>query len=99
MDLPHLTPLADGRIKVAGELGFATVPALAARSAELFRDNHNLIIDLQEVRRADSAGLALLIEWQRQAARRRCVLSFANTPAQLLAMARVSGVEQLLSLQ
>ena len=54
----------DGQVKLSGELTFASVPEvyrqLAARD-EQWRNATRL--NLAEVSRADSAGLALLLQW------------------------------------
>jgi phospholipid transport system transporter-binding protein len=51
-----------------------------------------LRFDLSGVERADSAGVALLIEWQRIAARARCELRYTNMPNSLESIMRVTGV-------
>lgn len=99
MNSPQLQANENGRISVTGELTFNTVPALSLGVAEIFAPGKNIIIDLKEVGRTDSAGLALLIEWQREAVYRQCELGFENIPQQLMALAHVSGVDGLLSLQ
>jgi phospholipid transport system transporter-binding protein len=55
------------------------------------------MLDLGGVGRADSAGLALLVEWSRQARRGRTALRFVNVPAQIRSLARVSHLEWLLA--
>ncbi len=89
----------DGRLQVAGELSFKSVPALVSRSREFFKKGSDLDIDLANVSRADSAGVALLIEWQRQAQKQNKSVCFFNIPSQMLAIARLSGVDELLSLK
>lgn len=98
MSSPQIKVTEDGCIRVSGELTFDTVPALTNELAASLATAQGLIVDLQDVGHADSAGLALLIEWRREAERCRCQLGFENIPAQLLAIASVSGVETLLSL-
>ncbi len=88
----------DGRLWLSGELSIATVPELLSQQALQGHDGEEIHIDLQGVQRADSAGVALLIEWQRQAGRQQKRICFHNTPAQMLAIARLSGVDELLSL-
>ena len=83
-------------LALTGELSFTTAPDLLDSQQDLFNRRDQLIIDCQQVSRSDSAGLALLIEWLRQAKRYNCQLSFRNLPQQLLDIARVSGVESLL---
>ena len=46
---------------------------------------------------ADSAGLAVLIEWLSVAGERGGTLAFEAVPAQLRAIARISDVEELIA--
>lgn len=87
-----------GRLNVVGDLNFQTVPALWADSEAVFRQAPKLEIDLAAVSRADSAGLALLVEWMRQARRAGKPIRFYNIPRQMLAIARVSSLDQILPL-
>ena len=95
---PQLESDGQGNIRVSGELSFVTIPSLAPSYNDIFNDNTNIVIDLGGVTRADSAGVALLIEWQREAMQHKQTLRFEHVPAQILAIARVSGVDELLSL-
>jgi phospholipid transport system transporter-binding protein len=79
-----------------GELTFDTVAQLLASSQALLAASPALTIDLAGVQRSDSAGLALLIEWTRSAAARRQAIAFTNIPAQMRALARVSGLDGVL---
>jgi phospholipid transport system transporter-binding protein len=83
-------------LALTGELSFETTPDLLDSQRDLFNRRDQLIIDCKEVTRSDSAGLALLIEWLRQSRRYHCQLTFRNLPGQMLDIARVSGVENLL---
>jgi Predicted NTP binding protein (contains STAS domain) len=89
-----------GRLKVLGVLSFDTVPALWKQARSLFNKNESpsLCIDLGGVTRCDSAGLALLIEWTRSARRARKAIVFMNVPEQMLSLARVSSLEDILPL-
>lgn len=87
-----------GRLAVRGELGFDTAAALLKRSDGAFADGQGpLQIDLAGVTQADSAGLALLLEWRARAARAGRQIQFLNLPPQILAVARISEVEELLT--
>jgi phospholipid transport system transporter-binding protein len=44
----------------------------------------------------DSSAVALLLEWRRQAVRLGKKLEFVNLPANLLALATLYGVEELI---
>lgn len=98
MSSVRLEPGEDGRFLLSGMLSFGTVPDLWQRSRALFDGRPQVRIDLGGVERSDSAGLALLVEWMREAARRGAELRFVNMPAQMLAIARVSGLDHILPL-
>ncbi len=86
-------------LRVRGEVSFDSVPALLEQGRVLLAGRSGrLRLDLSGVTRADSAGLALLIEWLRIARRQRTEVEYRHVPPQLLAIARVGGVEALLPL-
>ncbi len=89
---------ADNRLEVEGELDFTTVIGLLADARPLLDAGSDVRIDLQGITRSDSAGLALLIEWMRTAQRLGKAIQFLNIPAQMLAIARVSSLDQVLPL-
>jgi phospholipid transport system transporter-binding protein len=83
----------------AGELSFQTVPAVLARTAEYsvrkdFPDK--LTIDFSAVTGVDSSAVALLLDWRRMAMARGKSLAFVNLPANLLALAELYGVADLI---
>lgn len=101
--MTHTPPLAllerqGARLAVRGELTFATVPALTRGPIPFPEGEMAWEVDLAGVTRADSAGLALLVGWLREAGHRGAALRIRNVPDQLLAIARVSGVAEILSL-
>lgn len=98
MNNAQLTLADDGRLLLTGELSMGTVPILLKQGYLQDRSDAEIRVDLQGVERADSAGVALLIEWQRTASRQQRRISFQNIPPQMLAIARLSGVDELLSL-
>ena len=53
-------------------------------------------VDLAEVSEMDSALLALLLAWLRDAKAREQPIAFANPPESLLTIARLYGVDRLL---
>ncbi|MCZ6731143.1 MAG: STAS domain-containing protein [Gammaproteobacteria bacterium] len=80
----------EGTIKVHGQLTFATVPGLFMESNSIIKSvSETIIIDLQDVSRTDSAGLALLVEWLRVGGAHA---RFVNVPAQLRRLIDVSGL-------
>jgi phospholipid transport system transporter-binding protein len=89
----------DGRLIIAGDLSFASVPAVWRQWSAMAVADEVVEVDLSAVVRSDSAGLALLVECLRQARQAGHSVRFFNIPAQMLAMARVSGLDQVLPLQ
>ncbi len=96
----YIGKMADGSWQVCGELSFSSVPDLLKRSGIVFEpdDDKLLHIDLAGVPRADSAGLALLVCWVRQARQRNIRVVFRNVPEQMLKIAGVSGLSAVLPL-
>lgn len=100
MSLPQYETATPGVVRVSGELTFDTIPGFEAETRALFANPSTtaaLTIDLGGVQRADSAGVALLIEWLRHAQTQGKPLRFENIPQQMLAIARLSGVEGLIT--
>lgn len=87
-----------GRFEISGELSFTTVNAVLtqSRTTIFLAPASRLDLDLGGVTRADSAGLALLIEWMRMARAARCEIRFHRLPQQLLAIARAGELDELL---
>lgn len=98
MAQPSVRESRDGRVEIHGDLSFASVPLLWEQHREVFSRPGALDIDLSHVERSDSAGLALLMECLRQAAETGASVRFFNIPAQMLAIARVSSLDDVLPL-
>jgi phospholipid transport system transporter-binding protein len=91
-----IVPRGRSRFGVEGVLDFDTVGPLAAEARPLFSGKERLEIDLQGVRSANSAGLALLLEWLELAHRGGVSLRFRNLPESLSGLASVTNVTGLL---
>ncbi|MGH8248700.1 MAG: STAS domain-containing protein [Gammaproteobacteria bacterium] len=83
-------------LRLSGVLDFASVPPLHTNAADHFRGKSKVIVDLAGVTRSNSAGLALLLEWQHLAQREKCEIRLRNMPAALRNIARVCELEDLL---
>ena len=92
----RLESLGAGRFRVSGVLDASTAGEVLEQSESRFEQFKDLDIDLGGVGDSDSAGLALLIEWLRLARHREKTIHFANVPAQIEALARISEVEDLI---
>jgi phospholipid transport system transporter-binding protein len=88
-----------GRIAVTGELTFATARDARQLGVLVFESSRaeRIVVDCAGVTRADSAGLAVLLDWLSWGRRRSRPVSLENLPASLLAIARISEVDGLLS--
>ncbi len=93
---PRIVSAEDGRVEISGDLTFETVSGLRERGAEVLRGDGDVTLDLDAVTRADSAGLALMVEWLKQAKRKDTSLQVVNMPDQMLAIARMSKLDSIL---
>lgn len=96
---PGASLVADdtGAVRLRGELTFATVPQLHPDGRRVIEQcTSGLEMDLSGVTRADSAGLALLVDWLAYAGTRQCALRYAHLPASIEALAGLSDVSALL---
>ncbi len=90
--------IQDGeRSRVRGVLHFSTVSALLALGSESIANGQTAVIDLAGVTDSDSSGLALLIEWLSVAKAAQRTLRYENVPNQLLQLARLSEVAELIA--
>jgi phospholipid transport system transporter-binding protein len=53
-------------------------------------------IDLSSVQRVDSAAVALLLQWQREAEAARTTVKFVNVPPALCSLATLYGMDEVL---
>lgn len=94
----RLEALAAGRLKLVGDLSFRSVPELLETARDMIGEVAEITVDLAEVRRSDSAGVALLVEWMRDVRRQGKSITYLNIPSQMLAIARVSSLDTVLPL-
>ncbi|HZF27054.1 MAG TPA: STAS domain-containing protein [Steroidobacteraceae bacterium] len=88
--------MGGGRFAIRGVFGFATVSSILERSHALFEDVEVIKVDFSGVSDADSAGLALLLEWVSWAKFAEREMRFFDIPPQIQAVARISEVEGIL---
>lgn len=96
MDKFELKDLGEGRFALTGEMTFETAERILLASEEPFEQHTRIEVDLAGVTRADSAGLALLLEWITWANHTVREIRFLSMPERILAIARTTEVEQLL---
>lgn len=89
-----------GMARLKGEMTFASTAALYRSFQKTLADGKEItVLDLDEVTRADSSALALLLEWQAMAGRRDHRLHIINAPIDLLRLAQLSEAGDLLDMQ
>jgi phospholipid transport system transporter-binding protein len=84
------------RFHVEGAMTFATAKQLLQESAAFFGKPQDLEVDLSKVDAADSAGLALLLEWRARAAQQGAQLVVSGLPDALKSIAHLCRIEPLL---
>lgn len=92
----RLEALGAGRFRVSGVLDAGTVTSILRASDAAFRETSDVVVDFSSVTESDSAGLALLIEWLRLARQANRRIRFEDVPEQIMALARISEVDDLL---
>lgn len=86
------------RLIVRGRLTIATVPALFETGLQHLT-SEDLLVDLSQVEAVDSAAISMLLGWTRAAQRSQHNLRVAGMPDDLLSLARLYGVAELLPQQ
>ena len=94
----QLEKITAGHYLLKGELDFNSVFELWQQQKEtIFSDpSTTLKIDLHALNHSNSAGLALLLEWYRMAEHLNKQITYINLPKQMLDMAKVSGLDEVL---
>lgn len=83
--------------EVTGDLVFKTVPRWRHLGRRQIASNEQTLINLNRVTRCDSSSVALLLAWLRDARETGTVVHFAQLPQQLLDVAQVYGVLDIVS--
>ena len=96
VEISEATP---GRIVVRGELTFATARDARQLGVMVFEASRaeRFLVDCAGVTRGDSAGLAVLLDWLAWGRRRKRAVVLENLPASMVAIARISEVDGLLT--
>jgi len=92
----ELRETGGGNFELVGDMSFETANEILKSSERLFAQHALVQVDLGQVSKADSAGLALLLEWKAQAGQRAATISFTGLPDSLIAIAKTSEVSGLI---
>ena len=88
----------NGVVEVSGQLTFQSVPQFLAGSDQWWQGSGKITIDMHGVTLADSAGLALMIEWQQLARAAGREIVFIHMPEQMRDLIQVNGLQQVFQL-
>ncbi|MGI9271320.1 MAG: STAS domain-containing protein [Woeseiaceae bacterium] len=91
-----LVDVGDGKFELSGDMSFMTAEQILRASESSFAGQKNLQIDLSGVKKTDSAGLALLLEWMSRAKHAGGDIQFDAIPEKVHAIAQTADVADLL---
>ena len=91
-----LERVGDDRLRASGRLDFSTASQALRVGNEAIGNTSDQVVDLSGVTEGDSAGVAVLVEWVSAAVAAGVGLRYENVPPQMLAIARISDLEDLL---
>lgn len=83
-------------LMVSGDLDFTNVMAVYEKALKKFADYDELVFDFASVTSSDSAGLALIVEWIKNARRQNKGIKFKHLSADILSLATAAGLDQLI---
>ena len=86
-----------GRVQAPSHLTIETVIPLFKNGLQATGET-SLVVDLAQVVTVDSAAVSLLLAWLREAQRNSVQLCFTHVPENLLSLARLYGVVDMLPL-
>lgn len=86
-----------GHFALTGDMSFHTAEQILRASEMPFEQHTSIEVDLSGVKKADSAGLALLLEWVTWANHTVREIRYLGMPERVLAIARTTEVESLLN--
>jgi len=93
----ELKDLGDGSFEISGNMSFETAEHILRASQRVFKQYENVRVDMSAVEKADSAGLALLLEWMSWTRQGAAKIEFASIPASVLAIAHTAELQDLVS--
>ena len=93
----ELRDLGDGNFEVSGDMSFETAEQILRVSQRVFAQHENVRVDMSAVEKADSAGLALLLEWMSWEKQGVAKFDFVAIPTSVLAIAHTAELKDLVS--
>jgi phospholipid transport system transporter-binding protein len=93
----EISAASPGRLEARGSICYDSAARALHAGLALIPRGQPCTIDLSQVTEADSAGLAVLVEWLATARKRGSTIHYHGIPAQILAVARISDLDDLLT--
>lgn len=89
---------ADNTLTLEGSVDFGNAAALFAEGTALLRQvgGAEVVVDLSRLRSENSIGVAIIVQWLRQASAAGKTLRLQGAPAQFCAIVGVSGLSAVL---
>ena len=91
-----MEPIAGG-FALAGPLTIATASVYVDAARTHWPEEGDATIDFAGVTEADSAALALIFKWQRDAEKKGRKIHCVNIPANVITLAKLYGVDDLIT--
>jgi phospholipid transport system transporter-binding protein len=82
--------------RISGALTLGTVLSLRDVVKELIAAG-DVVVDLKAVTEVDSSALSLLLEWRREAQRRNVHIGYRNFPPNLISLATLYGINDIVA--
>jgi phospholipid transport system transporter-binding protein len=93
-----LMKIQEQNAAVSGNIDFTNVVTLRMMGEKYIHENPTPVFDFQQVTRANSAGLTLMLTWLRCAKQMHKTIRFINVPSSLKTMARVCDLTVILGM-
>ena len=91
----EINALSAGNYLIKGDLIFSNINKTTVKILNFKQAGPLINIDLQQLGKIDSAGLALLIEWIKYSRTHQIELRFDNIPEQLMALVKLSDMSEI----
>lgn len=91
-------------LQVTGDVTIATVSALfnaglkSQKNGSTNSGMGDMVVDFSRLNKVDSSAVSLMLVWLREAQRNKVSLRFTHVPGNLMSLAKLYGVAELLTL-
>ena len=87
----------DQKIILTGNLDVVSAENVFQVGLRIIQEQDSyIIVDLAGIEKSDSAGLATLVAWRNYCTNHQKIITFVNLPPQILAMAKLCGLEEII---